>query len=126
VGAVPTGLSAVVEVPIGDADLSAVRSGFTGASSIPPSVGQRFREITGRRLCEVYGMTEASGIISIDPTAGPGAPGSVGIRLPYTEVTVRRVAGEGGPTGLGEECEVGEIGAVVVRGPTRGARVPQP
>jgi fatty-acyl-CoA synthase len=118
VGAVPTGLAAVVEVPIGDADLSAVRSGFTGASSIPPSVGERFRALTGRKLCEVYGMTEASGVICVDPTAGPGAPGSVGIRLPYTEVTVRKVAAEHDGPGLGEECGTGEIGQVVVRGPT--------
>jgi fatty-acyl-CoA synthase len=124
VGAVPTGLAAVTEVPVGQADLSAVRAGFTGASSIPASVGRRFRELTGRRLCEVYGMTEASGVISIDPVAGPGAPGSVGIRLPYTEVVVRRLsspAGEDtdlqGPAGLGQECGPGEIGAVTVRGP---------
>lgn len=118
VGAVPTGLSAAVEVPVGDADLSGVRSGYTGASSIPSSVRERFRELTGHKLCEVYGMTEASGLISIDPTEGPGAPGSVGVRLPYTEVTVRRLGSEGGPDELGEVCDVGEIGAVVVRGPT--------
>ena len=75
-GAVPTSMGAVLEVPVGDADLRTVRAGFCGAASLPLAVGERFREITGRTLYEVYGMTEASGLIAIDPTAGPGGAGS--------------------------------------------------
>ena len=47
-GAVPTSVGAVLEVPLGDADMRAVRAGFTGAASLPPAVGERFREVTGR------------------------------------------------------------------------------
>ena len=45
-GAVPTGLTAVVDVPVGNADLSRVRAGFTGASPIPTSVQRRFEAMT--------------------------------------------------------------------------------
>lgn len=114
IGAVPTSVGAVLEVPIEGADLSGVRAGFCGAASLPISVGERFREMVGRGLFEVYGMTESSGLIAMDPAAGDGCIGSVGLRMPYTEVVVRKLE----PSGrLGAACAPGEIGVVTVRGP---------
>ena len=114
VGAVPTSMGAVLEVPLNGADISAVRAGFTGAASIPPAVAERFHQVTDRNLHEVYGMTEASGLIAVDAVASQGSPGSVGWRLPYTEVVVRRLGTDGLP---GEPCAPHEIGAITVRGP---------
>jgi fatty-acyl-CoA synthase len=113
VGAVPTSVGAVLEVPLADADISAVRAGFCGAASLPPAVGERFRELTGRGLFEVYGMTEASGLIAIDAVGSEGGAGSVGWALPYTRVAVRRLEAE---DRLGEPCARGEIGVITVRG----------
>jgi fatty-acyl-CoA synthase len=114
VGAVPTSLGAVLNVPLEDADISAVRAGFCGAASLPRAVRERFRQTTGCGLFEVYGMTEASGLIAIDPVAGPGHAGSVGWALPYTRVVVRRLAANGR---LGLPCETREVGVVTVHGP---------
>ena len=114
VGAVPTSLGAVLEVPLGGADISTVRAGFCGAASLPPAVAERFRQVTGRALFEVYGMTEASGLIAIDPVAGDSHVGSVGLALPYTEVRVRRLEADGR---LGPPCAPHEIGVITVRGP---------
>ena len=114
VGAVPTALGAVLESPLDGADLGAVRAGFCGAASLPPAVGERFRQVTGRGLYEVFGMTEASGLIAIDPVAGEGGLGSVGWALPYTRVVVCRLGADGR---LGEPCAPHEIGVITVRGP---------
>lgn len=114
VGAVPTSVGAVLEVPLDGIDIGCVRAGFCGAASLPTAVGARFRQVTGRGLFEVYGMTEASGLIAIDPVAGEGCAGSVGWALPYTQVVVRRLEAGGR---LGAACETGEIGAITVRGP---------
>ncbi|AOW15483.1 acyl-CoA synthetase [Hydrogenophaga crassostreae] len=113
VGGVPTSMGAVLEVPLDGADISAVRAGITGAALLPPAVSERFRQVTGCNLYEVYGMTEASGLIAYDPFAGAGAAGSVGWALPYTKVEVRRLGADGQ---LGEECEAGEVGVISVRG----------
>ena len=113
VGAVPTSIGAVLEVPLAGADIRAVRAGFCGAASLPPAVGERFRQVTGRGLFEVYGMTEASGLIAIDPVAGAGGVGSVGYALPYTQVVVRQL--EAGNR-LGPPCATNEIGVITVRG----------
>jgi fatty-acyl-CoA synthase len=113
VAGVPTAVGAILEVPLDGADLSAVRCGLTGAALLPPAVSARFREVTGRNLYEVYGMTEASGLITIDPFAGDCGVGSVGWALPYTKVEVRRLDACGG---LGELCIENEIGVVTVLG----------
>ncbi|MDM0107909.1 AMP-binding protein [Variovorax sp. J22R24] len=114
VGGVPTSVGALLDVPLADADISAVRAGFCGAASLPAAVGERFRQITRRGLFEVYGMTEASGLIAIDAVGGSGGIGSVGWALPYTSVVVRRL--EAG-RGLGPACETGEVGVITVAGP---------
>ncbi len=112
-GAVPTSLGAVLDVPVGDADISSIRAGFCGAASLPLAVGERFRHVTGVNLYEVYGMTEASGLICIDPTAGPSGVGSVGFALPYTRVRVRKLDADGS---LGDDCAEGEVGVLTVEG----------
>jgi fatty-acyl-CoA synthase len=60
-------------------------------------------------------MTEASGLISCNPFEGEGRAGSVGLRLPYTKVTVRRLTDDGS---LGYPCDVGEVGVLTIGGPT--------
>ena len=110
---VPTAIGAVLQTPLGDHDISAVRAGLTGASLLPPAVGQRFKDVTGTTLFEILGMTEASGLISIDPIAGQGTTGSVGWALPYTQVDVLTLNADGS---LGEVCETGEIGVIAIRG----------
>lgn len=112
-GGVPTALGAVLDVPKGDADLSAVRAGITGAALLPPIISARFKEVTGTNLFEVYGMTEASGLIAMDPIAGNGTDGSVGIGLPYTNVDVRQLNADGT---LGDVCGMDEIGVIAVQG----------
>ncbi|MDO6709775.1 acyl-CoA synthetase [Aliiglaciecola sp. 2_MG-2023] len=114
-GGVPTSIGAIIQVPVDGADISSIRSGLTGASSLPVSVREKFESITGIQLKEILGMTEASGLISCNPFKGQGGAGSVGLRLPYTKVTVRRLEDDGS---LGAECEVGEIGVLTIAGPT--------
>jgi fatty-acyl-CoA synthase len=113
IGGVPTSIGAVLDVPFDADDVRNVRAGFTGAASLPVAVGRRFRELCPCGLFEVYGMTEASGLIAIDPAAGSGGVGSVGWPLPYTRAEVRRLDASGRP---GAVCDTGEIGAIVVRG----------
>jgi fatty-acyl-CoA synthase len=110
---VPTALGAVLQTPVGEYDISAVRAGLTGAALLPPAVRSQFTEVTGCTLFEILGMTEASGLISIDPACGDGAAGSVGWALPYTQVEVLRQNADGT---LGQACDVGEIGVVMISG----------
>lgn len=113
VAGVPTALGAVLQTPVGEHDISAVRAGLTGAALLPPAIAQQFTAVTGCTLFEILGMTEASGLISIDPACGEGAAGSVGWALPYTQVEVLR---QNAGSSLGAVCDVGEIGVIAISG----------
>ena len=114
-GGVPTSIVAVLSTPTDGVDLSALRCGLTGAASMPPLLGEQWKRVTGTEMKEVYGMTEASGLVAINPFAGTGGDGSVGVPLPYTRVTVRQPGADGS---LGKTCENEEVGVLTVRGPT--------
>lgn len=113
VGGVPTAIGALLQVPVGDNDISTIRTGLTGAALLPPAVGTRFKEVTGSHLHEILGMTESSGLVSIDPLSGPGSLGSVGWPLPYTQVDILRLNEDGS---LGEPCATDEIGVITIQG----------
>lgn len=122
IGGVPTALAALINVPV-DADLSKVRYSIAGAASLPRAVAEAYETMTGTHIHEILGMTEAGGLVALLPGAAAPAPGSVGWRLPYSEVVVRRLTSDGS---LGEPCAAGEIGVLTVRGPhvTSGYREP--
>lgn len=110
--AVPTALGALLSTKV-DADISSIRWGLTGAASCPPSVTQRFKQVTGASLHEVLGMTETGGVTSVDPVGESSTAGSVGFRLPFTELRVRKLLDDGA---LGDDCDAGEIGVLFVKG----------
>jgi len=113
IAGVPTALGAVLQTPVGDSNIKSVRKGFTGAALLPPAVGKSFKEVTGGHLYEIFGMTEASGLVSIDPLSGPGKDGSVGWALPYTKVDILSLSDDGS---LGDPCKIGEIGVISIYG----------
>jgi fatty-acyl-CoA synthase len=122
IGGVPTALSALLNVPV-DADISSARYALTGASMLPRTVGEKFQAMTGKKIHEIIGMTETAGVLAIDPACGEAVLGSVGYRIPYTEVVVRKFGADGF---LGESCAPHEIGVLTITGPhvTPGYRDP--
>jgi fatty-acyl-CoA synthase len=115
VGGVPTAIVAISEVPVGDADISSVRMGFTGGALCPVPVGERFEKKINRPLYEQYGMTETGAMISSNPGMGKRILGSAGLRVPFSDLMIARqkeIEKE-----IVVKCDVGEIGSVLVRGP---------
>ncbi len=91
-------------------DMSSIEVCVSGSSSLPLEVQERFEALSGSRLIEGYGMTEASPVTHANPIWGTRKIGCVGVPFPDTEAKV--VDGE-----TGEELPVGTIGEIVVRGP---------
>jgi fatty-acyl-CoA synthase len=113
IGGVPTALAALLNVPV-DADISSARYSISGASLLPRAVALAFQKMTGTTIHEILGMTETGGLVSIDPGAGEPVLGSVGIRLPYSKVVVRKLGADGS---LSEACAPHEVGVMTVSGP---------
>jgi fatty-acyl-CoA synthase len=110
--AVPTVYSVLAEGPV-DADISSLRFAMVGASPLPAAVRDGFRAHTGVPLLEGYGLTEATCASARSFPDAP-RPGSVGQRLPYQSVKAVRVTDDGNCA----ELSAGEIGVMVISGPT--------
>lgn len=107
--AVPTALSALVQRPI-DADVSSLRFALCGSAPMPRELFRQFEEMSGLKVLEGYGMTEATCVTSCNPPHGESRIGSVGLPLPYTNVRIVNPAN-------GKDCKSGDIGEICFQGP---------
>jgi len=92
-------------------DLRSIEACLSGAAPLPAEVQRQFEAITGGRLVEGYGLTEAAPVTHCNPTYGQRRAGSIGVPLP--DVDARIVDLEKGET----ELPIGQVGELVVRGP---------
>ncbi|HVP29378.1 MAG TPA: acyl-CoA synthetase [Myxococcota bacterium] len=111
---VPTVYSALLSVPIGDAELGSLRYAGCGAAPLPADVARRFEESTGVEIVEGYGLTEGSCLSSLNPPDGEKRIGSIGLRVPYQEMICAAVDPVGETI---RECKTNEVGRIAIRGP---------
>jgi fatty-acyl-CoA synthase len=112
--AVPTVLTTLLGLTV-DADIISIKVAYTGGSPLPSELAAQFEKKLNIPVRNILGMTESAGLVCIEPLASPRVPGSVGLRLPYTQVSV--VRWRDGAAMFDQECAKGETGMVVVCGP---------
>jgi long-chain acyl-CoA synthetase len=109
---VPTMFIAMLNHPkLGSFDLSSLKFCLSGGAPLPVDVKQKFERLTGCKLVEGYGLSEASPSVTCNPLEGPVKEGSIGQPLPGTVVSLRDLAD---PT---REVPRGEKGEICVKGP---------
>ncbi|OQY21769.1 MAG: long-chain fatty acid--CoA ligase [Anaerolineaceae bacterium 4572_32.1] len=92
-------------------DVSSIQVCISGAAGLPVEVQKRFQELTGSRLVEGYGLSEASPVTHANPIYGDNRVGTIGVPWPDTEVKIM-------DTETGEKVmPVGEEGELCIRGP---------
>jgi acyl-CoA synthetase (AMP-forming)/AMP-acid ligase II len=106
---VPTAMSALMQRPV-NADISTLRLAFCGSAPLPLELYRRFEEAAGVTICEGYGLTEATCLVSINPPDGEKRVGSIGIPFPYTDVRIVSTATQ-------VDCDVDEVGEICVSSP---------
>lgn len=72
----------------GQIRLTSVKVCISGAASLPPEVQNEFQRLSGGRLVEGYGLTEASPVTHCNPVLGAGQVGSIGLPLPDTDCKI--------------------------------------
>jgi len=109
---VPTLYMMLAESPrFREIDFSRLRVAVSGAAPFPVEAIRKLEAIIGeKKLCEGYGMTEASPGLTYNPPQRPKA-GSVGIPLVGTDIRIVDVE-----TGT-KEMPIGEPGEIIARGP---------
>ncbi len=103
---------AINAVPnIKERDLSSINVCISGAGPLHVEVQREFEELSGGKLVEGYGLSEASPVTHANPIDGKRKRGSIG--LPIADTDAKIVDIETGTKTLG----VGEIGELAVKGP---------
>jgi long-chain acyl-CoA synthetase len=90
---------------------SSIEIPTSGGAYILPSVKERFFQITGKRIHEAYGLSEASSTTHMTPLNIISPPGSIGIPIPGTDAKI--VDNENPEITL----DTGMIGELAISGP---------
>lgn len=106
-------LFAALTARVGDGkyDLSSINYCISGGAPLPLEVRVRFESLSGCKLVEGYGLTEASPVVSANPLDAEYKNTSVGFPLEGTIVEIRSLDD---PTKI---LPLGEKGEICLRGP---------
>ncbi|MDX1797864.1 MAG: AMP-binding protein [Candidatus Lokiarchaeia archaeon] len=118
---VPTLYLSIKKSPLADkipeSTLDRLEVYISGAAPFPAEAIRDFETSmkATNKLLEVYGMTETSPILTMNPYRGKKKIGTVGIPVPDTEIRIVDVEN-------GEQVELGKPGEIICKGPqvTRG------
>ena len=110
--AVPAIFNSILNYPnIERLDLRSVQRCFSGSAALAEDVLQRFEALTGSRIVEGFGLSEASPVTHLNPLYGTRKTGSIGVPIPNTES--KTVSVDDGVT----ETAPGQPGELAIRGP---------
>jgi long-chain acyl-CoA synthetase len=112
---VSTLAGALLDTPgFADVDLSGCRITVAGGMAVRSSVAERWKATTGADIIEGYGLTEASPVVSVNPTHMPPRIGTIGLPLPSTDVKV--LDDDRKPVPFGSPGELAVKGPQVMQG----------
>ncbi len=111
---VPTLYNAINNHPdvlAGKYDLSSIKACISGSAPLMRETKEKFEKLTGGKVFEGYGLSEAPTATHCNPLAGENKTGSIGMPLP--DVVCKIISLDDGET----EMALGEIGEIIVQGP---------
>jgi len=91
-------------------DLSSIDGCISGSAALPVEIQEQFEEITGGRLVEGYGLSEASPVTHANFLWSNRKTGSIGVPWPSTDAMI--ISYESGG-----RAEPNELGEILVKGP---------
>ena len=91
--------------------MDSIKACISGSFTLHPQIKKEFEQLTGGKLIEGYGLSEAPTATHCNPLYGKNKTGSIGMPLP--DVEARIVDLEEGKKALPS----GEAGELIVKGP---------
>jgi long-chain acyl-CoA synthetase len=111
VPALYNGINNHPDVKAGKYDLSSIKACISGSAPLMRETKEQFEKLTGGKVFEGYGLSEAPTATHCNPLLGENKTGSIGMPLPGVEVKI--ISLDDGET----ELPQGEIGEIVLQGP---------
>ncbi len=99
------------EVKAGKVSLRSIKACISGSAPLMRETKETFESLSGGKVFEGYGLSEAPTATHCNPLLGVNKTGSIGMPLP--DVDVKIISLDDGET----EMPMGEIGEIVVNGP---------
>ena len=99
------------DVKAGKYNLSSIKACISGSAPLMRETKEEFERLTGGKVFEGFGMSEAPTAVTCNPLEGVNKTGSIGMPLPDVEMKI--ISLDDGET----EMAQGEIGELVLRGP---------
>jgi long-chain acyl-CoA synthetase len=90
-------------------DFSSLKVALGGGMAVQAAVSERWRNVTGRHICQGWGLTESSPVGTVNLPRTSEFTGSIGYPIPSTEISIRDDDGNPLP--------VGSAGEICIRGP---------
>ena len=111
VPALYNGINNHPDVKAGKYNLSSIKACISGSAPLMRETKEQFEALTGGKVFEGYGLSEAPTATHCNPLGGVNKTGSIGIPLPDVDVKIINL--DDGETEMGQ----GEIGEIIVSGP---------
>lgn len=89
---------------------------ISGGAPLPPVIIEKFAAISPAILVEGYGLSETSPVLTCNPPSGVRKPGSIGVPLPQTIVSIRSLDDPTIEMPMGEKGEICATGPQVMKG----------
>lgn len=99
------------KVKDGKSDLSSIKACISGSAPLHPQIKEEFERLTGGKLIEGYGLSEAPTATHCNPFYGKNKTGSIGLPLPGVDCRVVDLE-----NGLADN-KIGEPGELILKGP---------
>jgi long-chain acyl-CoA synthetase len=99
------------DVKAGKVDVSSIRACISGSAPLMRETQTTFEELTGGKVVEGYGLSEAPTATHCNPVFGMSKEGSIGVPLPDVDARIISLDDEV------SVLETGEIGELVMKGP---------
>jgi len=99
------------DVKAGKYDLTSIKACISGSAPLMRETKEEFERLTGGKVFEGYGLSEAPTATHCNPLIGINKTGSIGMPLPNVEVKI--ISLDDGET----ELPQGEIGEIAINGP---------
>ncbi|MGH6814309.1 MAG: long-chain-fatty-acid--CoA ligase [Hyphomicrobiaceae bacterium] len=114
---VPTMFNAIMNHnKLASYDLSSLKFCLSGGAPLPLEIKTGFERLTGCKLVEGYGLSEASPVVTCNPIDGPVKEGSIGQPVPQTVISLRSLADPAQEAAPGEKGEICVAGPQVMKG----------
>jgi long-chain acyl-CoA synthetase len=114
---VPTMYRALLDHPkLADTDFSSLRVCISGGAPLPAELKQRFEGATDAILVEGYGLSESSGVLTVNPYEGGGKAGTIGQPIPATRLKLVNKDDPARPAPNGEPGEIVAAGPQIMCG----------